>query len=186
MVSIVAISNISCYCHLLWYWDMINQCSTICFRFFTICLNLINVNMEQQCLLHVIDISSLKSPTMHVGVSFSFETKCNSSSVNLDIGVDGGLYTDMICSFVGSVFFTASISQSQFSTISSGMNFLFIMSATPPPALLQSYIEILIILCYTHHFWGKSIFLYKVCFIQWNYMSKFNYSINFNIFQSAF
>ena len=39
---------------------------------------------------------------MHVGVSFSFEAMFNSSSVNLDIGVDGGLYTDMICSFVGS------------------------------------------------------------------------------------
>ena len=94
--------------------------------------------MEEQCLLHVIDISSLKSPTMHVGVSFSFETMCNSSPVNLHIGVDGGLYTDMICSFVGSEIFTASILQSQFSTISSGMNFLFIMSATPPPVLLQS------------------------------------------------
>ena len=54
--------------------------------------------MEQQCLLHVIDISSLKSPTMHVGVSFSFETMFNSSSVNLHMGVDGGLYTDTICS----------------------------------------------------------------------------------------
>ena len=94
--------------------------------------------MEQQCLLHVIDISSLKSPTMHVGTSFSFETMFNSSSVNLDIGVDGGLYTDTICSFVGSEIFTASILQSQFSTISSGMNFLFIMSAIPPPALLWS------------------------------------------------
>ena len=92
--------------------------------------------MEQQCLLHVIDISSLKSPSMYVGVSFSFETMFNSSSVNLHTGVDGGLYTDMICSFVGSEIFTASISQSQFSSISSGMNFLFIMSATPPPALL--------------------------------------------------
>ena len=69
---------------------------------------------------------------MHVGVSFSSEAKNNSSSVNLDIGVDGGLYTDMICSFVGSEIFTASISQSQFSTISSGMIFfLLIMSATP-------------------------------------------------------
>ena len=94
--------------------------------------------MEQQCLLHVIDISSLKSPTRHVGVSFSFETMCNSSSVNLHIGVDGGLYTDALCSFVGSEIFTASISQSQFSTISSGMNFLFITSATSPPALLRS------------------------------------------------
>ena len=83
-------------------------------------------------------ISSLKSPTMHVGVSFSFETMFNSSSVNLHIGVDGGLHTDMICSFVGLEIFTASISQSQFSAISSGMNFLFIMSATSPPALLQS------------------------------------------------
>ena len=94
--------------------------------------------MEQQCLLHVIDISSLKSPTMHVGVPFSFETMFNSSSVNLDIGVDAGLYTDTICSFVGSEIFTATISQSQFSTISSGMKFLFIMSATPPPTLLWS------------------------------------------------
>ena len=94
--------------------------------------------MEQQCLLHVIDISSMKSSTMHVGVSFSFEAMFNSSSVNLDIGVDGGLYTDMICSFVGSEIFTASISQPQFSTISSGVNFLLIMSATLPPALLQS------------------------------------------------
>ena len=49
---------------------------------------------------------------MHVGVSFSLEAMFNSSSVNLDIGVDGGLYTDMICSFVGSAIFTASISQS--------------------------------------------------------------------------
>ena len=63
---------------------------------------------------------------------------CNSSSVNLDIGVDDGLYTDTICSFVGSEIFIVSISQSQFSTISSGMNFLFIMSATLPPALLWS------------------------------------------------
>ena len=94
--------------------------------------------MEQQCLLQVIDTSSLKSPTMHVGISFCFETMFNSSSVNLDIGVDGGLYTDKICSFVGSEIFTGSISQSQFSTISSGMNFLFIMSATPPPSMLQS------------------------------------------------
>ena len=47
---------------------------------------------------------------MHVGVSFSFEAMFNSSSVNLDIGVDGGLYTDMICSLVGSEIFTASIS----------------------------------------------------------------------------
>ena len=54
-------------------------------------------------------ISSLKSPTMHAGISFSFETMFNSSSVNLDIGVDGGLYTDKICSFVGSEIFTASI-----------------------------------------------------------------------------
>ena len=92
--------------------------------------------MEQQCLLHVIDISSLKSLTMHVSISFRFETMFNSSPVNLDIGVDGGLYTDTICSFVGSEIFTASISQSQFSTISSGMNFLFIMSAMPPPAFL--------------------------------------------------
>ena len=91
MVSIVAVSNISCYCHLLQYLDMINQCSTICCRFFTICLSPFNVNMEQQCLLHVIDIFSLKSPTLHVGIFFfSFETMCNSSSVNLDIGVDGG------------------------------------------------------------------------------------------------
>ena len=75
---------------------------------------------------------------MYVGVSFSFETIFNSSSVNLDIGVDGGLYTDTICSFMGSEIYTASISQSQFSTISSGMNFLFIMSATPPPTLLWS------------------------------------------------
>ena len=75
---------------------------------------------------------------MHVCVSFSFETMFNSSLVNLHIGVDVGLYTDTICSFVGSEIFTASISQSQFSTISSGMNFLFIMSATPPPALLWS------------------------------------------------
>ena len=52
--------------------------------------------MEQQCLFDVIDISSLKSPTMHVAVSFSFETMFNSSSVNLNIGVDGGLYTDMV------------------------------------------------------------------------------------------
>ena len=44
----------------------------------------------------------------------------------------------MICSFVGSEIFTASISQSLFSTISSGMNFLLIMRATLPPALLQS------------------------------------------------
>ena len=87
------------------------------------CLNPFSVYMEQQCLLHVIDISSLKSPTMHVGVSFSFETMFNSLSVNLRIGVDGGLYTDTVCSFVGSEIFTASISQSQFSTISSGMNF---------------------------------------------------------------
>ena len=94
--------------------------------------------MEQQCLLHVMDISSLKSPTMHVGITFSFETIFNSSSVNLHISVDGGLYTDTICSFLGSEIFTGSISQSQFSTISSGMNFLFIMSAIPPPALLQS------------------------------------------------
>ena len=65
--------------------------------------------MEQQHLLHVIDISSLKFPTMHVGVSFSFETMCNSSSVNLHIGVDGGLYTDMLYSFVGSEIFTAII-----------------------------------------------------------------------------
>ena len=65
--------------------------------------------MEQQCLLHVID--SLKSPTMHVGVSFSFTTMFNSSSVNLHIGVDGGLYTVTICSFVGLEIFTASISQ---------------------------------------------------------------------------
>ena len=57
--------------------------------------------MEQQCHLHVIDISSLKSPTMHAGISFSFETIFNSSSVNLHIGVDGGLYTDTICSIVG-------------------------------------------------------------------------------------
>ena len=79
--------------------------------------------MEQQCLLHVIDISSLKCPTMHVGVSFSFETMFNSLSVNLHIGIDGGLYTDTICSFVCLEIFTASISQSQFSAISSGMNF---------------------------------------------------------------
>ena len=63
--------------------------------------------MEQQCLLHVIDISSLKSPNMHVGISFSFETIFNSSSVNLQIGVDGGLYIDTICSFVGLEIFTA-------------------------------------------------------------------------------
>ena len=94
--------------------------------------------MEQQCLLHVIHISSLKSTTMHIGITFSFETMCNSLSVNLDMGVDGGLYTDMICSFVGSEIFTASISQSQSSTISSCMNFLFIMSAIPAPALLWS------------------------------------------------
>ena len=100
--------------------------------------------MEQQCLLHVIDIS-LKSPTMHVGVSVSFETMFNCSSVNLHIGVYGHLYTDMICSFVGSEIFTASISQLQFSTISSGMNFLFIMDATPPPALLH-HVQILIYL----------------------------------------
>ena len=75
---------------------------------------------------------------MHVGVSFSFETMFNSSSVNLHIDVDGGLYTDTICSFVGLEIFTASISTSQFSAISSGMNFLFIMSATLPPALLWS------------------------------------------------
>ena len=69
---------------------------------------------------------------------FSFETMFNSSSMNLYTGVDGGLYTATICSFVGSEIFTASILQSQFSTISSGMKFLFIMSATLPPALLQS------------------------------------------------
>ena len=69
---------------------------------------------------------------------FQFETIFNSSSVNVHIGVDGGLYTDTICSFVSLEIFTASTSQSQFSAISSGMNFLFIMSATPPPALLQS------------------------------------------------
>ena len=62
--------------------------------------------------LHVIDISSLKSPTMYADFSFSFETMFNSSSVNLHVGVDGGLYTDTICSFVGSEIFTASISQS--------------------------------------------------------------------------
>ena len=94
--------------------------------------------MEQQCLLHVIDISSLKSPTIHVGISFGFETIFNSSSVNLHIGVDGGLYTDTICSFVGLEIFTASTSQSQFSAIPPGMNFLFIISATPPPELLWS------------------------------------------------
>ena len=33
---------------------------------------------------------------MHVGVSFSFEAMFNNSSVNLDIGVDGGLYTNTI------------------------------------------------------------------------------------------
>ena len=92
--------------------------------------------MEQHCLLHVIDISSLKSPTMHVGVSFSFETMFNSSSVNLDIGVDGGLYTDMICSFVGSEIFTASISQSQFSTISSGMNFFIYNECNPTTCIV--------------------------------------------------
>ena len=75
---------------------------------------------------------------MHVGASFSSETMFNSSLVNLHIGVDGGLYTDTIYSFVGSEILTASILQSQFSTISSGMNFLFIMSATLPPALLWS------------------------------------------------
>ena len=94
--------------------------------------------MEQQCLLHVIDISSLKSPTMHVGISFSFETNFNSSSVNLHIGVDGDLYTDTICNFVGLEIFTASTSKSQFSAIFSGMNFLFTISATPPPKLLWS------------------------------------------------
>ena len=84
---------------------------------------------------------------MHVGVSFSFEAMFNSSSVKLDIDVDGGLYTDMICSSVGSEIFTASISQSQFSIISSGMNLLLIMSATPPPALLWSYQKYWYILC---------------------------------------
>ena len=79
--------------------------------------------MEQQCLLQVTDISSLKSSTMHVSVSFSFETMFNSSAVNLHTGVDGGLYTDTICSLVGLQIFTASISQSQFIAISSGMNF---------------------------------------------------------------
>ena len=60
----------------------------------------------------------------------------NSSSVNLHVGVDGGLYTDTICSFVGLEIFATSTSQSQFSAIFSGMNFLFIISATPPPELL--------------------------------------------------
>ena len=73
--------------------------------------------MEQQCLLYVIDISSLKSPTMHVGISLRFETIFNSSSVNLHIGVDGGLYTDTLCSFVGLEIITASTSQSQFSAV---------------------------------------------------------------------
>ena len=60
---------------------------------------------------------------MYVGISFSFETIFNSSSVNLHIGVDGGLYTDTICSFLGLAILTATTSQSQFSAISSGMNF---------------------------------------------------------------
>ena len=58
--------------------------------------------------------------------------------MNLHIGVDGGLYTDTICSYVGLDIFTANTSQSEFSAIFSGMNFLFIISATPPPELLWS------------------------------------------------
>ena len=52
---------------------------------------------------------------MHVGISFSFETIFNSSSVNLHLGIDHSMYIDTICSFVGLEIFTASTSQSQFS-----------------------------------------------------------------------
>ena len=73
--------------------------------------------MEQQCPLHVTDTSSLKSPTMHVGISLGFETIFNSSSVIYTKVLMCGLYTDTICSFVGFNIFTASTSQSQFSAI---------------------------------------------------------------------
>ena len=48
---------------------MLYDCSTItCVSLLTICLKACDLNIAQQWVFDVIDTSSLKSPTIHVGI----------------------------------------------------------------------------------------------------------------------
>ena len=94
------------------------------------------------------------SPTIHVGIFANCLPISVILYVNSQIGVAGGLYTEIIIISVGVQIFTATSSIERSTVMQIGFSLLFTISATPPPEWLQSQrntdtFDIMFIICKT-------------------------------------